>query len=214
MQTTPLLAGLGVAASALVAQRAATAYAAWRAAPLAMRRFYEGGFEASMSRREAALILGVRQSATEEKVKSAHKKIMIANHPDSGGSDYLAAKINEAKDMMLGKKSETCVGAPPASGPVETDAAPPGGAGSSDFCPGVPCGAPCPLPLMPANFRFPPPPGAGFPPDRDLVRPARRRKPSLPCSGAQGVGGQRCWRGSLGGGQSKIEGASIGSQTL
>ena len=171
MQTTPLLAGLGVAASALVAQRAATAYAAWRAAPLAMRRFYEGGFEASMSRREAALILGVRQSATEEKVKSAHKMIMIANHPDSGGSDYLAAKINEAKDMMLGKKkSETCVGAPPASGPVGTDAAPPGSAGSSDFCPG--CGAPCPLPLMPADLRYPPPPDAGFPPDslRDLVR--------------------------------------------
>ena len=151
-----------MAASALVAQRAATAYAAWRAAPLAMRRFYEGGFEASMSRREAALILGVRQSATEEKVKSAHKKIMIANHPDSGGSDYLAAKINEAKDMILGKKkSETCVGAPPASGPVGTDAAPPGSAGSSDFCPG--CGAPCPLPLMPADFRYPPPPDAGFP---------------------------------------------------
>ena len=170
-----------MAASALVAQRAATAYAAWRAAPLAMRRFYEGGFEASMSRREAALILGVRQSATEEKVKSAHKKIMIANHPDSGGSDYLAAKINEAKDMMLGKKkSETCVGAPPASGPAGTDAAPPGSAGSSDFCPG--CGAPCPLPLMPADFRYPLPPDAGFPPDslRDLVRPVRLEEEALP----------------------------------
>ena len=176
-----------MAASALVAQRAATAYAAWRAAPMAMRRFYEGGFEASMSRREAALILGVRQSATEEKVKSAHKKIMIANHPDSGGSDYLAAKINEAKDMMLGKKkSETCVGAPPASGPVGTDAAPPGSAGSSDFCPG--CGAPCPLPLMPADFRHPPPPDAGerppFPPGvpspyRGLVEDCWQKNPAF-----------------------------------
>ena len=56
-----------------------------------------------MTRREAALILGLRESAAPERVKDAHRKIMIANHPDSGGSSYLATKINEAKDMMLGK---------------------------------------------------------------------------------------------------------------
>ena len=36
-------------------------------------------------------------------MKDAHRKVMQANHPDSGGSDYLASKINEAKDIMLGK---------------------------------------------------------------------------------------------------------------
>jgi DnaJ family protein C protein 19 len=47
---------------------------------------------------------GLRESAPEEKVKEAHRRIMIANHPDSGGSGFLAAKVNEAKDIMLGKK--------------------------------------------------------------------------------------------------------------
>jgi len=47
---------------------------------------------------------GVRESAPEQKVKEAHRKIMIANHPDAGGSSYIAAKVNEAKDVLLGKK--------------------------------------------------------------------------------------------------------------
>ena len=44
----------------------------------------QGGFLPEMTRREAAQILGVRDSAAEEKVKEAHRKIMIANHPDAG----------------------------------------------------------------------------------------------------------------------------------
>jgi DnaJ family protein C protein 19 len=47
---------------------------------------------------------GVRESAPEEKVKEAHRRIMIANHPDAGGSSFVAAKVNEAKDVLLGKK--------------------------------------------------------------------------------------------------------------
>lgn len=46
----------------------------------------------------------MRESAPEQKVKEAHRKIMIANHPDAGGSSYIAAKVNEAKDVLLGKK--------------------------------------------------------------------------------------------------------------
>lgn len=36
-------------------------------------------------------------------MKEAHRKVMVANHPDAGGSHFLASKINEAKDVMLGK---------------------------------------------------------------------------------------------------------------
>ena len=46
-------------------------------------------------------ILGIRESAGDAKVKAAHRKIMIANHPDQGGSAYVATKINEAKDCLL-----------------------------------------------------------------------------------------------------------------
>jgi DnaJ family protein C protein 19 len=56
-----------------------------------------------MTRREAAQILGVREAAPPDRVRAAHRKLMIANHPDAGGSPYLAAKVNEAKEMLTGK---------------------------------------------------------------------------------------------------------------
>jgi hypothetical protein len=52
----------------------------------------------------AAPLLLRRESAAEARVKEAHRKVMQANHPDSGGSDYLATKVNEAKSVMLSGK--------------------------------------------------------------------------------------------------------------
>jgi len=69
-------------------------------------KYYEGGFEESMTRREAALILGVRESSTSQRIKNAHRKILILNHPDTGGSTYMASKINEAKELLLKGKQD------------------------------------------------------------------------------------------------------------
>lgn len=56
----------------------------------------------TMSRVEALQVLGLPEDATVEQVREAHRRLMMANHPDRGGSTYLAAQINRAKDVLLG----------------------------------------------------------------------------------------------------------------
>jgi DnaJ family protein C protein 19 len=84
-------------------QQAEAATSSWGSSWFA-RNFYEGGFEDKMTKREAALILGVRESASPERIKDAHRRILLINHPDRGGSAFIAAKINEAKDLLLKSK--------------------------------------------------------------------------------------------------------------
>ncbi|CAM8995847.1 unnamed protein product [Rhodiola kirilowii] len=99
---SPLVIGSSIAAAALTSRYLISAWQAFRARPR-LPRFYPGGFEQVMTRREAARILGIREHSPLEKIREAHRRVMLANHPDSGGSHYLAMKVNEAKQVLSGR---------------------------------------------------------------------------------------------------------------
>jgi DnaJ family protein C protein 19 len=56
----------------------------------------------AMSRQEALDILGLRPGASEAAIKEAHLRLMRRAHPDVGGSEWIATRINQARDVLLG----------------------------------------------------------------------------------------------------------------
>lgn len=60
------------------------------------------GSRSDMSREEALAVLGLSEGATGEEIKAAHRRLIQCMHPDVGGSADLAARINRAKDVLLG----------------------------------------------------------------------------------------------------------------
>ena len=68
----------------------------WRAEPAA------GPRSGAMTRAEALEILGLAEGADEDAIRAAHRRLMRSAHPDQGGSAWLAARINAARDFLLG----------------------------------------------------------------------------------------------------------------
>jgi DnaJ domain len=60
------------------------------------------GPRTDMTRQEALATLGLQEGATDEEIRTAHRRLILRMHPDAGGTAELAARINRAKDVLLG----------------------------------------------------------------------------------------------------------------
>ena len=57
----------------------------------------------AMTQEKAYEVLGLRPGASEGEIRAAHRRLMKQMHPDHGGSAFLAAQLNEARDVLLGR---------------------------------------------------------------------------------------------------------------
>jgi uncharacterized membrane protein len=60
------------------------------------------GSRSDMTREEALAVLGLAEGASEDEIKAAHRRLIRRTHPDAGGTADLAARINRAKDVLVG----------------------------------------------------------------------------------------------------------------
>ena len=80
--------------------------AAWRQGqepPRGSQSGSQSGPRTDMTREQALAVLGLQKGATDDEIRAAHRRLIQRMHPDVGGSADLAARINRAKDVLLGQ---------------------------------------------------------------------------------------------------------------
>ncbi|PXF47456.1 Mitochondrial import inner membrane translocase subunit TIM14-1 [Gracilariopsis chorda] len=104
---TPVIAGMAVAGAAWASRYLVLSWRSFtmrQAGAIRFPRSMAGGFASEMSRKEAFQILGLREGSSKEQIRDAHRRLMRLNHPDNGGSTFVATKVNEAKDFLISGK--------------------------------------------------------------------------------------------------------------
>lgn len=111
----PIVVGLGFATVYTLTRAGFRAYKRFKALPPDMFmdipsnsfrqskiNFHKGGFEPKMTVPEAMMILEIKHfdTLTADNLRKQHRHVMINNHPDKGGSSYIAMKVNEARDVL------------------------------------------------------------------------------------------------------------------
>ncbi|HVC61615.1 MAG TPA: DnaJ domain-containing protein [Acetobacteraceae bacterium] len=109
-----VLTGRGAIAVGALTMLGPLLWGRWRAAhpagPGTGRTGARSGGEApptrggAMTRQEAYQVLGLAPGASEADIRAAHHRLMRTAHPDTGGSDWLAARVNMARDVLLGPR--------------------------------------------------------------------------------------------------------------
>jgi hypothetical protein len=59
------------------------------------------GFGVTMTRKQALEVLELSDGATRDQIMAAYKRLMVKNHPDQGGSTFIAKMLNQAKDVLV-----------------------------------------------------------------------------------------------------------------